>query len=229
MSKAVFSKAFSEKLRSFDPGQQADLTKAVERVLLDPDLNQYKRPYLDPYRQEHPTDKTLTLFFVVPSKPQGRVFFVWVNDDRHPHDTHKNHGDDPCVKEFIRLRASDSLEQYSEKEHEGDFSLSPLKPKTVPTFYKFTKYKSFVYSNVSFDSVTYFSMAITTMNQPHEIFDHYKLFIAQIREHFLNSKQPFEFRVMPGDLAFQQTLQDNANPAHWIQTQDGGMTIWAIK
>ena len=127
MWKPVYSKTFIEKLGDFPPTRRNDIQKAVERVLVNPDVDRYKRMYLSPYRQEHPSDKTLTIFFVVPKRPQKRVFFVWVNDDQHPHNTHKNHGEDPCVKEFKRLRDSQKLEEYSEDFHEGKFTESPLR------------------------------------------------------------------------------------------------------
>jgi hypothetical protein len=227
MPRAVFSKTFAEKLRSFIPARQDDIMKAVNRVLEDPDLKNYRRWYLDPYRQEHPSDKTLTIFFAIPSKPPGRVFFVWVNDDRHPHDTHKNHGNDPCVKEFIRLRDSNLLAQYSEDEHEGKFTVTPRA--VGPSFVKFEKYKASVFSNVSHDTVTHFTMAITTMNAANDIFDHYQIFIEKIREHYAALKQPFEFRVPPGETAFRDLIQKHANPSHWNHSQAGGMDVWALK
>jgi hypothetical protein len=226
---AVFSKMFSEKLRGFVPTRRADIIKAVNRVLVDPTNKKYYRAYLDPYWQEHPSDKTLTIFFVVPPKPPGRVFFVWVNDDRHPHDTHKNHGDDPCVKEFVRLRDAKPclLDHYSQAEHEGSFTVTPRA--TGPSFVKFEKYKASVFSNVAHDTVTHFTMAITSMAQPRDLFDHYALFIEKIREHYLTHGQTFEFRVPPGDATFQTLLQSNANPSHWSHSQSGGMDIWSIR
>jgi len=229
MSKAVFSQPFSERLRAFNAARRDDVLKAVERVLVDPDHKNYRRSYLHPYRQEHPSDKTLTIFFAIPSKPPGRVFFAWVNDDSHPHDTRKNHGDDPCVKEFVRLRDAKPclLEQYSEDEHEGKFTFVPRA--TSPSYMKFEKYKAWVHSNVSYDTVTHYAMAITSMGNPSDIFDHHKIFIEKVREHFISIKQPFEFRVLPGDATFQAILQSNVNPAHWNQTTDGGMGIWSLR
>ena len=104
MYKKILSKAFADSLRGFPQARRDDVMKAVDRVLVDPSITSYRRSYLHPYRQEHPSDKTLTIFFAIPARPQNRVFFVWVNDDLHPHDTRKNHGEDPCVKEFVRLR-----------------------------------------------------------------------------------------------------------------------------
>lgn len=227
MKKAVYSKIFSEKLRGFVPARQADIRKAIDRVLVDPLNNNYHRPYLKPYRQEHASEKIMTIFFVVEPKLPDIVFFAWVNDDQFPHDTHKNHGPDPCIDEFVRLQRGQHLEQYSKDFHEGKFTFVPRA--TAPNFMKFEKYGASVYSNISYDTVTHFTMAITSMNQPNQLFDHYKLFIHEIREHFHSQGQPFEFRVLPGDTAFQNILQSNANPAHWNQTTDGGMDIWSVR
>ncbi len=227
MQKAVFSKIFSEKIRGFVPARRDDIMKAVARVLVDPNHTNYHRPKLKPFKQEHPSDKTLTIFFAIPSKPVGRVFFVWVNDDRHPHDTHKNFGDDPCVKEFIRLRDGKLLEEYATDIHEGKFTVTPRA--ASPSFMKFEKYGASVFANVSYDGTTYFTMAVNSMNSPNQLFDHYGLFIAKLRDNFLSLKQPFEFRVPPGDIAFQSLLQNHTNPGEWNQTNAGGMDIWSVR
>ncbi|MBI1862369.1 MAG: hypothetical protein HYR96_15765 [Deltaproteobacteria bacterium] len=226
MWKAVFSKVFAEKLRRFPSPRRNDIRKAIDRVLVDPDLQGYRRMYLSPYRQEHPSDKTLTLFFVVPAKPSNRVFFIWVNDDQHPHDTHKNHGDDPCLKEFVRLRDSKGLEAYSEDFHEGKFTVVP-RP-NAPKYMKFEKYGALVHTNILHDGATHYALTLSSLNSPSDLFDHYQRFIEKIREHFLGQKEPFEFRVYSGDLAFQNLLQQNINPGDWKQTSSGGETIFSI-
>ncbi|MBS1985594.1 MAG: hypothetical protein JST16_15630 [Bdellovibrionales bacterium] len=222
MSKAVFSKAFAQKVRSFAPARQEDIDKAVKRVLVDPDNKQYRRPYLTPYRQEHPSDKTLTLFFE-PVAADG-VFFVWINDERHPHDTHKNHGDDPCVKEFVRLRDARELESYSKDFHEGKFTVQPRA--NAPKFLRFEKYGASVHGNVSHDGAVHFSMAIASPDDESDLFDHYKLFIAKTREHFMEQGLPFEFRVFDGNDEFERLLGENIEPGHWAKTRAHGETTY---
>gem|GEM_PF-3168815 len=226
MWKAVYSKTFSHKFRGFHATRQDAIKKAVERVLVNPDVDGYKRIYLSPYRQEHPSDKTLTIFFVLPKKPKNRVFFVWVNDDQHPHDTHKNYGEDPCVKEFKRLRDSQSLEDYSEEFHEGKFTVVP-RP-NAPKFLKLEKYGHSVHANILYDGTAHYAMAIATPGNPHDLFDHYALFIEKTREHFLSQKEAFEFRVFAGDTQFENLLQQNMNPAHWKRTVGQGEIIFSI-
>ena len=131
------------------------------------------------------------------------------------------------MKEFVRLRDANLLAQYSKDEHEGKFTVTP-RP-LGPSFIKFEKYKASVFSNVAHDTVTHFTMAITSMNLQSDIFDHHKIFIEKVRDHYLAQNQPFEFRVPPGDTAFLKLLQDNANPAHWNHTQEGGMDILSIR
>jgi hypothetical protein len=108
MHDIVYSKIFALKLRVLNAVSKQDVLKAVNRVAADPTPNQYKRAYLTPYLQDHPTDKTLTIFFKI--ETDNKVFLVWINDQNHPHDTHKNHGEDPCIKEFSRLKNSNLLE-----------------------------------------------------------------------------------------------------------------------
>lgn len=226
MWKPVYSKTFYEKWQAFVDTRKDDIEKAIKRVLVDPDVDGYKRFYLSPYKQEHPSDKTMTIFFVIPAKPANRVFFVWVNDDDHPHDTHKNHGEDPCVKEFKRLRDSNSLEVYSEDYHEG--KLTPKPRPNAPTFLKFEKYGLSVHANILHDGDTYYSLSIATPNNPNDLVDHYALFIEKIREHFLAQKAPFEFRVFDGDAQFGDLLEQNMDLRIWQKTITKGETTYSI-
>jgi len=188
--------------------------------LVNPDIDNYKRPYLLPYRQEHPSDKTLTIFFELPNKQKNLVFFVWVNDEQYPHNTHKNHGEDPCMKEFKRLQDSNLLEHYSEEFHEGKFTIDPKQG--APKFLKFEKYRCSVHANILYDGTTHYALAIATPNNPHDLFDHYNLFIKKIREHFIAQKKPFEFRVFAGDTQFENLLQQNINSADWKREASQG-------
>ena len=88
--------------------------------------------------------------------------FCWIG--------YKNHGEDPCVKEFKRLRDSKSLEEYSEAFHEGSFTIVP-RP-NAPKFLKFDKYGASVHANILYDGVTHYSLAIVTLNNPSDLFDH---------------------------------------------------------
>lgn len=221
----MYSKIFSEKLRVLTLAVRADIEKAIARVLTNPTLQQYQRPYLTPYCQEHPSDKTLTLFFEILG-PLNKVFFVWINDERHPHDTHKNHGDDPCLKEFSRLRASGSLETYSQNFHEGVFTVKPRANK--PNFMVFEKYGVSVFSPVYHDGAIFYIMAITTRAENDEIHDHYSVFIEKLHQHFSSTKQPFEIRVNSGDHDFQKLVEDNIDPSKWKLNGASGDISWSI-
>lgn len=227
MWKAVYAKTYLEKVRTFSLSRQDDLKKAVQRVLLDPEVDGYKRFYLSPYRQEHPSEKQLTLFFVPLPNPPKRVFFVWVNDDQFLHDTRRNHGDDPCVKEFIRLRDQNLLEDHSEKLHEGVFTVTP-RP-NAPTFIKFEKLGASVHANIVFDGATYYSMRIFSFNDPDELFDLHGEFLTRLRDHFKKNSLLFEIRDVVGDPSFQKLIRDNIDPSGWLETQSNGEVIWTIQ
>jgi len=152
---------------------------------------------------------------------------VWVNDDQHPHDTHKNHGEDPCVKEFKRLRDFKKLEEYSEEFHEGKFTVVP-RP-NAPNFLKFEKYGASVHTNVLNDGSTFYALAIATLNTSNEIFDHYTLFIEKIRDHFLNQKKNFEFRVFDGDIHFENLLQQNLDLRNWKKKEGKGEIVYSVQ
>jgi hypothetical protein len=121
--KPIYSRAFLEKVFSWSPELQRMAFEAAIHACLDPDLHDYKRPYITPYRQKHPTtDRQYTLYFLVVSATE--VFFTWINDTSCLHDT-RNELTDPCLKEFKRQR----LEVYDPLFHQIVFEVHPDKKK----------------------------------------------------------------------------------------------------
>ena len=224
MFKRVDSKLFSQTIRDLEHVSFQDVYKAINRILVDPTLNQYKRPYLGHHLQEHPTDKTKTVFFEIVGG--NIVFFVWINYENHPHNTHKNFGEDPCIKEFDRLKNAGTLEVYSQNYHEGVFTVTPRPNK--PAFISFKKFDATVFSAIYYDGETYYTMAITTHESEDEIFDHYKIFLEKLREHFLNQKMPFEIRVNTGDKDFEILLEQNIDQTKWKKQSSAGDITWSI-
>lgn len=225
MYQIVESKLFLSKLRKVDNVSLQDVLKAVERVLSNPTLNNYKRPYLTPYLQEHPTDKTLTIFFEI-IEP-NKVFFVWINDESCPHNTHKNFGEDPCIKEFNRQKSLRNIEVYSEDYHTGVFTITPRS--NMPTFISFKKFDAKVYSSVLKDDDCFYILAITTLEDENEIFDHYKIFIEKVGHHFKSIGEKFEFRVISNDKDFENLLEQNIDKEKWIKSLSGSDITWSLK
>jgi hypothetical protein len=227
MYRPVHSETFAVTLRDFDQVRQADIEKAIKRVLVNPLLPAYQRTYLTPYRQEHPTDKQITIFFEVDAARQ-LVFFVWVNDDDHLHDTRKNHGDDPCVKEFDRLRQAGDLEVYDQDRHEGKFSSKPRHPSgSAPIYLSFEKYDTSVFMHALDDgNGTYYSVgAGTDAAYENQIHDHYKHLLEGTRAYFLALKRPFELR--PLDQTFHDIIRTNIVAGHWQYRLDQGEHIYS--
>ena len=170
MCKPVKSRIFIKKYGNFSAPEKADIEKAAKRVLTRPDDNQFKRDYLTPYRQEHPTNKQLTIFFEH-FQDKKKVFFVWINDQSCLHDTRKKHGEDPCIVEFKKLQLSGNLEQYSPEIHEGELKITPRD--SDPHFFNFNAIDIRSYANVlKDDGGNYYCMGIIfTDNKGEDIDD----------------------------------------------------------
>ena len=220
----VYSKTFSQKLRSdFNDAERADIVKAIKRVLVDPNLHDYKRPYLDRYRQEHPTNKQITIFFEIIDA--HKVFFVWVNDDSCLHTT-RTPKEDPCIKEFNRLKDSKAHEVCNKKYHEGDFNIKPRD--NFPHYMSFKKYDAALFSTVLNDGDSFYSMNINCMEDEIEIFDHYSLYLNSIYNHFAKNNLPFEFRIFNYENELIEKINSAASSAEWQMQISGDLIIWKI-
>jgi hypothetical protein len=224
MHNYVKSQIFSEKLRLLSPVSLRDVQKAMARVLVDPTLTQYERPYLGNHRQEHPSDKTVTIFFEL--LPNKTVYFAWINDDSCPHNSFKNY-EDPCRKEFLRLKGIGEIPTYSQDFDEGEFEVTPRPNK--PSFISFEKYGVSVFSAIYNDTKIFYTMAVTTHAQDHEIHDHYEIFFEKVREHFVGTKQAFEIRVNTGDNSFEDLVRSKISLNGWVEKNDSGNISWSIK
>jgi hypothetical protein len=119
----VYSRKFLEKVLSWRQALKDMAFQATEHAAQDPDLPEYRRPYLTPFRQKHPTtDHQYTLYF----KPisANEIFVVWINDTSCLHETRANYPD-PCRKEFERLLAKGDLETYDPAVHHVRFDVQP--------------------------------------------------------------------------------------------------------
>lgn len=220
----VYSKTFSQKLRDdFKDAERADIVKAIKRVLVDPHLHDYKRPYLDHYRQEHPTNKQITIFFEIIDA--HKVFFVWVNDDSCLHTT-RTPKEDPCIKEFNRLKDSKAHEVCNKKYHEGDFNIKPRND--FPHYMSFKKYDATLFSTVLNDGDTFYSMNINCMEDETEVFDHYFLYLNCIYNYFKTNNLSFEFRIFNYETELIAKINSAASSVEWQMQISGDLIIWKI-
>src|SRR5690606_28752442 len=127
--KVIYSRAFLEKVSGWPDNLKKIAFEAAEHAALDPSLNDYKRPYLTPYRQKHPTtDHQYTLYFLEQS---GReIFIAWINDSSCLHDT-RNELTDPCLKEFKKLQGRRAIENFDPKYHQIVFEVHPDRSKPI--------------------------------------------------------------------------------------------------
>lgn len=224
MFTGIYSKTFSQKLRDdFNAAERADIEKAVNRVLVNPNLNDYKRPYLDDYRQEHPTNKQITIFFQIIDAQT--VFFVWVNDESCLHTT-RTPKEDPCIKEFNRVKNLKAHEAYNQKRHEGDFSVKPRDD--FPIYMSFKKYDATLFSTVLSDGETFYSMNINCMEDDAEIFDHYSIYFKKIHTHFKQQKKAFEFRIPDSEVDLIQKINSTASSVEWQMQTNSDLVIWKM-
>lgn len=224
MTDPVFSKVFSQKLLNcFKEDERKDICKAIERVMVNPEIDSYKRDYLTPYKQEHPTNKQITLFFKIISK--DKIFFVWINDKTCLHTT-RTPKEDPCIKEFNRLRDNNELEIYDKNIHEGEFKIKPRDD--FPHFMSFKKYDATLYSTVLNDGNAFYSMNINCMEDEVEIFDHYELYLKEIRQHFKKQKTHFEFRIFDFEVDLIQKITSVVKTSEWKIFNENGLVIFKI-
>ncbi len=222
MAKCLKSRTFITKYRLFNKMEQGDIDKAVERVMTDPENNQFKRDYLTPYKQEHPTNKQLTLFFKHFNENE-KVFFVWINDKSCFHDTRKSHGEDPCIVAFKKLQMSNQLEEFDADFHEGKLEVRPRA--TDPHFMKFGAMHILSHGNILNDGETLYCMSLVTIDNRaedhHEVtLYHFDLFLKTLRNYFFTQKQKFEFRIPLFDVDTIQFLTEAHEATEWKVQQD---------
>ena len=125
----IYSRQFLVKVLGWPQALKAMAFQAAEHTAQNPDLDDYKRQYLTPYRQKHPTSNhQYTLFFTPIST--NEIYFVWINDTECLHETRANYPD-PCLKEFQRLKAKGDLELYDPSVHHVRFEVKPDRTKPL--------------------------------------------------------------------------------------------------
>jgi hypothetical protein len=119
----IYSRDFLVKVFGW-PDHLKDMAfEAAEHAAQDPNLHEYSRAYLVPFRQKHPTtDHQYTLYFLIISRDE--IFIAWINDTSCLHDTRANFAD-PCLKEFNRLKARGLIENYDPTFHKIRFEVRP--------------------------------------------------------------------------------------------------------
>ena len=114
--KKAFTRIFMKQKDTFNKSDQGHIETAINRVMCDPTLNSYKRPYLIQHRQEHPANAQHTLFFehIV---TQNVVLFVWLNDYSCLHTTRSH--TDPCIEKFGNLKSAGKIDPFNDEYHLG--------------------------------------------------------------------------------------------------------------
>lgn len=150
---------------------------------------------------------------------------MWVNDESCLHTT-RTPKEDPCIKEFNRLKDLKKHEVYNQKYHEGDFNVKPRND--FPVYMSFKKYDATLFSTVLNDGVTFYSMNINCMEDEVEIFDHYSLFLKKVYQHFKQQQKSFEFRIPDSEVDLIQKINTVASSEEWEAKQGDGLVIWKI-
>ncbi|EQC44928.1 hypothetical protein M899_0568 [Bacteriovorax sp. BSW11_IV] len=220
----VRSRRFIKQYHSFSRTDQGHIDKAIQRILQDPTLNAYKRYYLTPYRQEHPSNAQHTLFF---EEIQGQniVFFVWLNDYQCLHDTTKPHKQDPCLVEFTRLRQNGELETFDKDYHLGKLTALP-KPSS-PYYVKFEVIDYEIHFHILSDGTDFYTMGVGYHDNQSDddinlTMHSFKLFLDRFAEHLNANQQTFEFRLEPNALNQEMIniLTDTHDNTEWQVDQD---------
>ena len=125
----IYSRDFLVKVFGW-PNHLKDMAfQAAEHAAQNPNLHDYFRDYLTPYKQKHPTtDHQYTLYFLI--VPTSEIFIAWINDTNCLHDTRANFPD-PCRKEFERRQAKKLIEVYDPNFHKVQFEVHPNSKKPI--------------------------------------------------------------------------------------------------
>ena len=125
----IYSREFLTKVFSWPQQLKSMAFQAAEHAAQDPNLHDYFRAYITPYRQKHPTtDHQYTLYFLIVSNSE--IFVTWINDSSCLHTTRANFPD-PCNKEFQRLKSKGLLEAYNPNDHKVQFEVNPSSQKPL--------------------------------------------------------------------------------------------------
>lgn len=221
--KEVKARRFISQFHKFSQADQDHLKKAMERVLLDPSLDKYKRPYLTPYKQEHPANPQYTIFFEH-LEMEDIVLFVWLNDYGCLHTTRKP-SEDPCLVEFDKLRKAGQLESYEDAYHLGKLTVKPRFDKPIYIEYEMLDYQ--VYFHILNDGDTYYSLMLGFHDNEAEdnfnITQHvFKFFLNSFSSHLRIQKQTFEFRIENNVFNNEliDLLKNEHDPSEWKSNQD---------
>lgn len=212
--KPIYSRAFLEKVFDWTSNLKNMAFQAANHACIDPDLNDYKRTYLTPYRQKHPTSNhQYTLYFKVISSDE--VFFAWINDQTCLHDTH-NKLTDPCLKEFQRLQNKGEIEIYDSQYHQIVFEVHPDKSKPIKCRSRFLGSEINLVSHTC-DNIDFIGHAFHCDEENHEIaILHAKEFLEKLYLELSAVKISFKFQfIKVGHQDEVALLSQSFNPNQW--------------
>jgi hypothetical protein len=194
MYKVIYSRLFLDKISLWPDNLKNMALEASEHVALDPSLNDYKRPYLTPYRQKHPTtDHQYTLYFLVISTTE--IFFAWINDKSCLHDT-RNKLTDPCQKEFDKLIKNGVIETFDQKYHQIVFEIHPDKSKPIRCRSRFLGYETILNTYHDSSTQTYIGHAFYCEESNIDIAKrHVKEFLNELYSSLVASSKKLEIHL----------------------------------
>lgn len=221
--KRAFSRIFLKQLEKFTKIDQAHIAKAIERVLVDPTLNTYERPYLKEHRQEHPANPQHTIFFEY-IKSKDVVFFVWLNDYSCLHTTRKS--TDPCVEKFGNLKHSGQIDIFSNDYHLGKLTVNPRVNKPIYIIFEALDYV--IHFHVLNDGNSkYYALMLSyddNKNEQEEAIcnEVFKLFLDAFAKHLKNQEHQFEFRLEMNHFNKEliDLIKSQHNSAQWKEFED---------
>ncbi len=214
----IYSRSFLTKVHDWSEDLRNMVMAAAAHAALNPDLNDYKRDYLTPYRQKHPpTDRQYCLFFTVHSSTH--IFIAWINDSTCLHDTRANYPD-PCRKQFERLRDSGQLETYDSQYHVLQFEVKPDPAKPIRCRSSFLGYNIFM-NSYSVGNLEFIGHAFVCDDPILGIAKlHTQKFLSALCEH-LNQKQiQFKLQFTKVGHEHEIDLLQTYNPVQWRIVDD---------
>lgn len=221
--KQAFTRIFIKQKDTFNGPDQGHIDTAISRVMGDPTLNSYKRPYLGQHRQEHPANAQHTLFFehII---ADDVVLFVWLNDYSCLHTTRSHK--DPCVEKFGDLKTAGDIDSFNSDYHLGKLTVSPNPEK--PIYITFEALDYLINFHILNDGQgEFYTLMLSFSDNKGEDVESitkqvFKLFLSCFAEHLKDQGQNFEFRIEPNKI--NQELINIFNVTHdpisWNTSQD---------
>ena len=211
----IYSRIFLEKVLSWPQDLQDEAFAAVNHLAENPNLKEYIRDKIVPYRQKIGiSDGQMKLyFFLLPNA----VYIAWINDKSCPHNTF-NVRTDPCHKEWERLLNNGDIKPFDPKTHILFFEVDPRATQPFRSRSTYLGKKIVLAASPDPENKKRFVAHAFHCEEDFPGIDliHTKEFLRELGNHLTNNKTDFEIRLVKNGLEREvDLLTSSHDPATW--------------